>query len=501
MKISFRGKEYSTLSSCYKDNKDIATVGLATIRNRLKSGLSLEVAFTQPRDVPNTSKFGTHIVEDVEYENLPAIAKAYDMTTDAVYKRHSRGCRGDNLVPQKKRKNYSPPKLAVKSWKSEIEIGGKKYKSALQACTELDINYATYRRRHYQGWTKEQIFGLEPKEDGRSKKRKIYILNDQQFSMKELSEKFKVSVPTIADRLNRGASLEQAVGIENIEKAGLTKQAQYRKQNVKKRSPIILEAFGKTYNSYKKLADAFSLPYYTVRDRILLHGYTPEEAVKAEGKAKKVVVAGVEYNSQASAATAHGITLHILLGRMSKGLTIEQALRIEEYDTANTIIFESKKYRNLSHLAAKKKLSVTKIRSRMVSGLSLEEAINAGDRIYNQGRYNETILSRNPKLAESEAELYFIKFFFDEKTYFKVGITTKNVNDRIRGEGFQYETIITVNNTLMNVWKLEREILLLVQDKRANFSAEILDGYSEVVNLTNEEASIIKELIKTYSFD
>ena len=46
------------------------------------------------------SRLGSHIVEGVEYPNLPSIAKEYGMTLNSIYKRYSRGCRGDELVPK-----------------------------------------------------------------------------------------------------------------------------------------------------------------------------------------------------------------------------------------------------------------------------------------------------------------------------------------------------------------------------------------------------------------
>ena len=58
------------------------------------------------RKKSNVSYLGSHIVEGVEYPNLPSIAEEYGMKLNAVYKRYSRGYRGDDLVPLKKRKNY-----------------------------------------------------------------------------------------------------------------------------------------------------------------------------------------------------------------------------------------------------------------------------------------------------------------------------------------------------------------------------------------------------------
>lgn len=501
MKIYFRGKYYTTLEGCYRENKDLAVVGIATIRKRIKQGFSLEEAFITEKEIPHISKFGSHIVEDIEYENLPAIAKAYGMSTDAVYKRYSRGCRGDDLVPVKKRKKYSPPVVEPKQLKTEVIINGKKYKSAMQACNALGIKYITLRNRLKRGLTMEEAFGFTALNDKRYGNKSTYSVQGKNFTIAELSQEYNAPIPTIRDRLQRGATLEQAIGLVEIKKGDLITQSQYKELAKKRNKKPKLEVNGKTYKTYKELAEAYSLPVYVVRQRIVDYGYSPEEAVTAEGKTKKVIIAGVKYQSLSKAAEAYGITYEHLLAKMNNGLTIEQALGLEEYDTANTIIFKGKKYRSLAELASERNISVTKIRRRMSSGLSLEDAFQAGDRILNKGRYNETILLRDPELATSDAELYFIKFFYGGKTYYKVGITRKNVDERIKSEGFEYETIVTISNTLFNVWKLEQEILALVKDRRADFSAEVLDGYSEVLDITQEEANIIETLVTDHSFD
>ena len=51
------------------------------------------------------SRLGSHVVEGVEYPNLPSIAEAYGITKNCVYKRYSRGAKGADLVPEKKRTN------------------------------------------------------------------------------------------------------------------------------------------------------------------------------------------------------------------------------------------------------------------------------------------------------------------------------------------------------------------------------------------------------------
>ena len=53
-------------------------------------------------------------VEGVVYPTIKALAEAYNLNYRGTYKRWKRGKRGDNLVPEKKRKNYVPPKIIYK---------------------------------------------------------------------------------------------------------------------------------------------------------------------------------------------------------------------------------------------------------------------------------------------------------------------------------------------------------------------------------------------------
>jgi len=465
MKIVFQNREYKSLSECYKENEGIIKVSQATARKRIKSGTPIDDALLNP----NKKTFQSvrrHIVEGIEYSNLPSIAKAYSMTTDAVYKRYSRGFRGDDLVPFGKRKYSSPQQKKTKPLTTEIIVDGKRYKSAMQACTELGVKYSTYRKRLARELSNEQALGITPVEDRRFRIKKEVVVDEEVVGLDETNNDKAIKRP----QLKRHSKGEETKKIE-------------------------LNAFGKSYKSYKKLAQAFSLPYHLVYQRITIYGYTPEEAVKADGKANKVIVEGKEYKSKAKAAEAYDITLPILLSRMYKGLTIEQALGIEAYDTAYSITYEDQKYRNLEHLAITKDISVKALRSRLSSGRTLEQALNSGKRIYNKGRINRKLLERDPERAQSKALLYFVRL---KDGNYKIGITTKSVKRRLKYKGLLYETIVTVNDTLLKVFDLEQIILALFKDKRANISAESLDGYTEVMELTDEDANLITSLLLEY---
>lgn len=490
MKYVFRGKSYTTLTSCYRDNTDQVTVGIGTVRTRLKNGWSLNKALLHPKQKTIKTKLGSHTVEGKVYENLPSIAEEYGMTLNTIYKRYSRGCRGDDLVPLKKRKSYVAPDDEANF---RFYANGVGYKSAADACRKLNVKYGTYRLHMSNGFTVEQALGIEKVQDGRKVRGTKFNVDGKEYTINELSILHNVPEATIRDRLSRGATIIQSIGLDEIPKGTLKKQRDVAKN---KRKPIRLTVNGKLYTSYKALADAYGLPQYTVRQRIVVYGYSPEDAVTLDGKSKPLTVEGVDFSSKAAAAEAYGLTPAVLLARLAGGSTIEQALGIEDKETARTITYEGEMYNSLKDLADKKGISVGTLRSRVQSGLSLEEAIKAGNRIINSGRYNLTILQRDNALANKPAWLYFVRIHIENKERFKVGITTQTVDKRLKQEAYEFQTIKVVDGTLLDCFLLEQEIIDLLFDKRdLEVTSDMLDGYSEIFILNESDIEIVNEIL------
>src|SRR5690606_24961853 len=109
-------------------------------------------ALLHPKEKTITTKLGAHTVEGKVYENLPSIADEYRMTLNTIYKRYSRGCRGDDLVPLKKRKSYVEP---AKEANYKFYADGVGYKSAADACRKLNVKYVTYRKNLERGFSVE----------------------------------------------------------------------------------------------------------------------------------------------------------------------------------------------------------------------------------------------------------------------------------------------------------------------------------------------------------
>lgn len=332
--------------------------------------------------------------------------------------------------------------------------------------------------------------------DGRSERGVRHELLGKKYSIEELSELYKVPVATIRDRLKRGATTRQAVGLDPIKQGDLLLQRQAPRT---KRQSINLVVKGKTYKSYKALADDYGLQVYVVRQRIVDYGYTAQEAVTMNGKGKAVSVSGRTYKSLAEAANAHGMTLEILLGRLAQGRTMEEALGLALYKTSSSIEYNGKVYKSLLDVSQDVRISVGAIRSRTKKGMSLADAIALGERIINTGRYNATILSRDPDLASKPALLYFVEIEIDGERRHKIGITTQTIEDRLAPEGYEYSVIKSVEGMLIECFNLEQELLELVAEKRdQSVTSNMLDGYSEIVRLSSKDVEVVQELINEW---
>lgn len=486
MKYTFNGKNYKTLTSCYNDNVEKITVGIVTVRSRLKDGWSLEDALLKPKQKTGAIQLGEHIVEGKVYESLSSVRKEYGISSVAIYKRYSRGCRGDNLVPPNKRKKKIETPIQEKEY--GFYAGGVGYSSASSACRELGVKYGTFHSRLSKGLSVEQALGIETVVDGRKTKEKIYEVNGRREKLDDLSQKYNVPISTVRDRLRSGASIRQALNLEEIPEGFLTKK--------RKRKAIRLEVDGEVFTSYKSLADRYGLPSHTVRQRIVNAGYSAEDAVKAKGKNKSVVVDGVSYNSITDVAEAFGLRANVLYARLERGSTLREALYLDIKETTRTLDYQGKTYKSLIELAEEKDISIAALRMRIIRGMSLEEAMGAGDHILNVGRYNLTILERDEDLAGKPAQIYFVSIAIDGKRLFKVGITTQTVEIRLSQEQYKFEIIKTVEGTLKNCFLLEKEIHSLLAHKRdLEVTSNMLDGYSEVFTLNDDEVLLINEML------
>jgi hypothetical protein len=212
VKLIFRGKEYQSFSECYNDNRDIARISIPTFVKRVREGMPIEEALKTPKGRTLVTRLGSHTVDGVEYENLPSIARAYGLKESLVYRRYHRGLRGTELIPPKLRKDYAPPPPKPKKpsrW--QLEVKGVVYRSLREACRTLGIEIHTYRNRLKRGCTVEQSLGLEPIIKKPRKGATLYEIDGEKLCLNDIARKYNIDPTTFKRRVERGMSNKEAI--------------------------------------------------------------------------------------------------------------------------------------------------------------------------------------------------------------------------------------------------------------------------------------------------
>ena len=94
------------------------------------------------------------------------------------------------------------------------------------------------------------------------------------------------------------------------------------------------------------------------------------------------------------------------------------------------------------------------------------------------------------------AYLYYIKMNSETENFYKIGITTQDLQRRFRNlTSYSYEILNYVSTNLYEAVKLERSLLELTQEHKYLPSIRF-DGYTECFSSTNPE---IENLLTTYS--
>lgn len=146
----------------------------------------------------------------------------------------------------------------------------KKYKSLRKLCLELNRDYKKVHARIKSGKNLHIALSIKDlKKTGQSKE--VKMKNGKKFSSRtEFANYYKKSPKTISDRLNRGFSPEQAVGLEDYE--------------IKNR--IITMVDGKKFKSRRKAAQYIGIAPELVGTR-LKRGYNLEIALSKNHIKKK----------------------------------------------------------------------------------------------------------------------------------------------------------------------------------------------------------------------
>lgn len=141
-------------------------------------------------------------------------------------------------------------------------INGERYVGQEELAKAHGLTKQQFRSRLNRGHTLEQALGIEKGVGQRGKK---YVVDGKEyFGMKNLAEAFNLTTDKINTRLKRGYSLRQALGLDK----GVW-MPRGKKHIVN----------GKTYFGHRELAEAFGLTAATVSIRMSRKGLSAKEAV------------------------------------------------------------------------------------------------------------------------------------------------------------------------------------------------------------------------------
>jgi hypothetical protein len=140
---------------------------------------------------------------------------------------------------------------------------------------------------------------------------------------------------------------------------------------------IPIQVGRKRYSSIQELADAYSLPYATLRHRILKQGLPPKEAVsKPIQKHKRVPVEafGKRYPSLSAAARAYDKNSEVVRNKVRYGMTLENAL-LGHDGLKQTVTAFGVTYASRTEAAEAFGLSKATFSGRLRGGWDIEEAL------------------------------------------------------------------------------------------------------------------------------
>ncbi|MGF1804199.1 hypothetical protein L4C31_02965 [Aliivibrio sifiae] len=200
--------------------------------HRLKSGWELKDALKNE----NYSKRSVQC-EGVQYDSIRDLARAYKLEGELVWGRINRKWTPEQAVgihPEPNLRSLTPTN-AVK-----VKVEGVEYSSVEAVCSHYSVDKSTYYGRLNRGATVEQALGLE---EMPVQKHTAFTLNGVYYASHTDAER-RLGLPesTIKQRLKLGKSIEEACAVGNLAK----KAIEYK---------------GVTYESMQALAKHLNVPY------------------------------------------------------------------------------------------------------------------------------------------------------------------------------------------------------------------------------------------------
>ncbi|NDJ84148.1 hypothetical protein GXP65_24255 [Vibrio campbellii] len=462
----------------------------AAFHSRVKSGWTLEKALNEEK---NKSIHRVYIVGDKKFKTLKELADSAGISYDAAVKRVHRGFSDEEVFYGKKKLTKTKKEKQHKTRGSSVQVLGVTYENLRAAHEKIKpvCSYNTLVARLRYNWSIEEALEVVPKTDGRTLKTRTLNIKGEVISVHDASVKYGVSVSTILDRLNRGASDQVAITKGRLKSGLLIPQSQAYKarKKIRKRAYIV---DGVEYSSVASLARAYSVPAPLVYNRMRDNGWSAERSVK-EPISDRVEVDGIIYRSSMSAWEAIGETnFSTYQGRKANGHELRVCLGLDPLPTESRYVIHGKTFSSLAEVASYYHLNSAQLNSRL-NNMSLEEAV-----VYqpSNGRYSRSIFKKNPELAKAPGVLYFVKISLQDGVLHKVGITQKKTRQRF--QNFEFSPIIELNGSLEDLFEIEQSVKK--EFKSLHYRAEEeFEGKTETFLLTDSEERLVVEYIKSLS--
>ena len=409
----------------------------------------------------------------------------------------SLGLKASPSSKRKSNKGGSLPKDAGKRQPIPVAVAGKTFRSISSCAKHYNIKSSILHKRLKLGWTPEQAVGIDPREKrliGQSSAIQIRVAGEPFESLAKCATRFGISRATLSERLRKGWTPEQAVGLEDRKEVG---------GNRKK-----IECAGVVYASYAALARAYGVPYWNVRDRISLYGYTPEQAVgldKSREFLREFEVAGQVYRSFSDACFAYDVDPAVAKKRLESGWSIAEALGLEDGPASNFIEFQGRKFNSMSELARTYGIPGEKVINRRSLGWTLEEALGIVERVSPMfGRYNEVYFEKYPKHKQNPSSLYFMRIADDQngQTFYKIGITSASIEQRIaslKKNRLGVEVICSISLPLYQAWLLEQLLFDEYSGQRFTSEGVVFAGRTECFRFSDYQAEEVQRMILGFS--
>ncbi len=372
-------------------------IKVAAFRARLRNGFSLEEALTAPRG--HHRERTAEKVEDPEGNRYPSVKKmcaAHGVNQGTYYSRLNKGMSQAEALAVEPIRHLGRPSVET------TDHLGNVFPSVKAMCDHYGVNYCTYRQRLGNGASLEAALTAPRGRKGLTVDHK----GVQYGTVKEMCEHYGVSYCTYRSRLRDGMTLEQALTTPAPPEDSLPENNM---------EPVLSgpcqDHLGNQYADPGEMARAYGLTrdQYVARARF---GWDVKSIlttpIRSSGRRKGLEYNGKVYNSRKALCADLGLNYNSFIVRLGSGMTLEQAVEagLTIPTAANRKVavkdHNGVQYSSISKMCAAYGISPTVYSYRLAHGLTLEEALTSPLRQRGRKKGSKAAAKVDPNALEGE---------------------------------------------------------------------------------------------------